>query len=594
MIVFDKNGVISGSQDTGSVFGIRDEECKDQHLQIFFAPPFKGICLSIALESQRTKEQIFAEGQRKNGTIFPMSIIVTEVVVDAEVSYIANISKVKSTEAMLTVTKSGVIVAANQGADQLFKKSFHTMCGNLASTLIPDLVNIESCLRRSQGKNWQVVGKDATGKNLSLVISMQEGPASLINISIENLELSVDMGLFLTVDEIGTIVETSSYQYYNQLGYLSNDLIGKNISDFIPELDVDSFLEKSRVKRQKRNTGEASISTVRTAFRVDVLHKDGTKKPFVMNIWKYKTPEGRVFLSAQLKQGEDTSIPPLQKEAPAALPPKIASYRIGKEIDDATGGTVYSAVDEKTGESVVLKIQDKRLLESGMAERINQEFKVAQKLNHPNVINYLDQIDTGTHVLTVMEHGKDGNLEKYWEKKGKFTEAEARNFFSQIINGVKHCHDNNCVHGDIKLSNIVLRDGVVKLIDFSASKPTDDSGKRRTFCGTTQYVAPEIILQGVYQGKVADIWSLGVCLFVMLTGNYPFSDIAAALKGNVTFPTGLSPEAIDLIKGILNVNSEKRFSMDQIISHPWMKKVDSESSKGVEDMNKVPAGKVNA
>jgi len=522
-----------------------------------------------------------------------MSIIVTEVAVDGEVSYIANVSKLKSTEAMLTVTKSGVIAAANQGADQLFRKSFHTMCGNLVSTLIPDLVNIESCLRRSQGNNWQVVGKDATGKNLSLVISMQEGPASLINISIENLDLSIDMGLFLTMDENGTIVETSSYQYFNQLGYLSKDLIGKNISDVIPELDVDSFLEKSRAKRQKRNSGEASISTVRTAFRVDVLHKDGTKKAFVMNIWKYKTSEGRIFLSAQLKQGEDTTIPPLMKE-PAALPAKILYYRIGNPIDDATGGTVYQAINEKTGETVVLKIQDKRLLDAEMQERINQEFQVAQKLNHPNVINYLEQIDTGTHFLTVMEYGKDGNLEKYWEKKGKFTEAEARNLFIQIIEGVRHCHNNNCVHGDIKLSNIVLRDGVVKLIDFSASKPTDDSGKRRTFCGTTQYVAPEIIMQGVYQGKVADIWSLGVCLFVMLTGNYPFSDIAAALKGNVTYPQGLSAEAVELIKGILTVDSEKRFTMDQIVSHPWMKKIDSESSKGVEDMNKVPAGKVNA
>jgi PAS domain S-box-containing protein len=569
MIVFRQDGIISGSQEIGSVFGFRDEECADRHLSMFFAPAFKGICLSLALESQQKREQLFAEGQSCNGAVFVISIMVTEVVVsDNEKSYIANISKVKMNDALITVSKSGEIKAANQGADYMFKKSFHEMCGTPISFLIPDLEGIENCLLKMKGEKRQVLGKDSTGKNLSLLISLQQGPAGLITVSISNLDLSVDLGLFMTIDENGNVVETSSYQYFSQLGYLSNELVGKNISDIIPELDVDTFLEKSRTKRQKRGSGESSISTSRTAFRVNVFHKNGSQKPFVMNIWKYKNNLGKIMLSAQLKQGEDATVPALVQ----SIPSRIASYRIGKELDDATGGTVYSAVDENTGESVVLKIQDKRLLGYDMQERINQEFQVAQKLNHPNVINYLEQIQTGTHVLTVMEYGKDGNLERYWEKKGKLSETEARYFFSQIIEGVKHCHENNCVHGDIKLSNIVLRDGIAKLIDFSVCKPTDDSGKRRTFCGTTQYVAPEVLLQNLYPGKSADIWSLGVCLFVMLTGNYPFSDIPATISGNVTFPQDLSGEVVDLIKRILTVNTTTRYTLEQITAHPWMKK----------------------
>jgi transcriptional regulator of aromatic amino acid metabolism len=187
--------------------------------------------------------------------------MVTEVVVnDNEKTYIANVSKVKMNAAMITVSKSGEIKAANQGADQMFKKSFHEMCGTPISNLIPDLDGIENCLLKMSGEKRQVLGKDSTGKNLSLLISLQQGPAGLITVSIANLDLSVDLGMFMTIDENGNIVETSSYQYFNQLGYLCNELVGKKISDIIPELDVDTFLEKSRTKGKR----EAPVSR---AFR---------------------------------------------------------------------------------------------------------------------------------------------------------------------------------------------------------------------------------------------------------------------------------------------------------------------------------------
>jgi len=571
MVVMNEDGAIDGTQEARSIFGFQDDELRNQPFSTLFAAPFKGICMSLALESVQRGENIIAEGVRE-GIRFPMSIRVTEASSGDSKLYIANISKVASITAFMTITKSGLIVAANKNAEDLFKTDFHNLCGMPIAKVIPSIDSIGVFMRDHKG-GCETVGKDSAGKQFSLNVTMENGVSGLINVTLESLELDIEesMGLFLTLDENGTIVETSKYQPYSLLGYNGADLVGKPITTVLPDLDVESYLENSRAKRVRRNSKEESISTCRAAFTVQVKHKDGTLKPFTMNIWRHRASQGHQ-LSIQLKQGAEVGAPSILDGLKSNQQMKtIAAYIIGPQIDEATAGNVYQAVHAKTGENVVVKVQDKRLLNPNMQERIELEFQVAQKLNHPNIISYLEQIDLGTHVMTVMEYGIDGNLEKYLEKKGKLDEAEARNFFKQLVSAVRHCHENNCVHGDIKLSNVVLRGSVLKLIDFSASKPTDESGKRRTFCGTTQYVAPEVIMEANYPGKMADVWSLGVCLYCMVVGDYPFRDIATALQGKFKVPEEISSDCADLIEKILKVNTAERYTIDQILEHPFMK-----------------------
>jgi len=579
MVVMNEDGVIDGTQEARGIFGFQDDELRGQPLSTLFASPFKGICMSLALESVQRGEHIIAEGVRE-GNRFPVSIRVTEAPSGDSKIYIANISKLSSSTAFMTVTKSGVIVAANNNAEEIFKTDFHSLCGMPLATVIPTIDSI-GVFMRDHKEGWETVGKASTGKQLSLNVTMENGVSGLINVTLENLELEIEgsMGLFLTLDENGIIVETSKYQHYSLIGYNGVDLLGKPITTVLPDLDVESYLECSRAKRIKRNSKEGSISTCRAAFTVQVKHKDGTLKPFTMNIWRHKASQGHQ-LSIQLRQGVDIGAPSFIEDLKSSQPVKnLPTYIIGQQIDAATAGNVYQAVHAKTGENVVVKVQDKRLLDPNMKERIELEFQVGQKLIHPNIISYLEQIDVGTHVVTVMEYGIDGNLEKYLEKKVKLDEAEARKFFAQLVTAVRHCHENNCVHGDIKLSNVVLRGTVLKLIDFSASKPTDDSGKRRTFCGTTQYVAPEVIMETNYPGKMADVWSLGVCLYYMVVGDYPFRDIATALQGKFKVPPEVSTECADLIQKILKVNTAERATIDQILEHPWVKNNEKSSMK---------------
>jgi len=575
MIVFAEDGTIVGAQDVQKLFLLSEEEVTNQHINILFSAPFKGICMSLALESMRKKEPVLAEGQRKNGTRFPLSLMITQVPEEAKTVYIANVEKLKSDESLITVTKTGTIVACNSHSESLFNRSFHQVCGTPISSLIPAIGEKAELIAKENRHCWVTVGKDEKGNQIGLSVSVEPGVSGFINIRAENLDLRhSQMGVFLTIDSDGTIIESSRYQHYYLLGYSSEDLIGKNISTLLPELDIENYLESEKAKKLKTSES-SSLFTSHKAFRTIVKLRDGTFKQFIMNIWRHKADKGEVLLSLHLKpfviDGDD--IPPLAgDQRPGEALKSIASYIIEQEIDEATCGNVYTATNKKTGESVVVKVQKKSLMDANQKERINLEYQVGQRLNHPNVINYLDQIEVGDHVVTVMERGNEGNLDSYTNKKGKLTEMEARTFFRQLVDAVSHCHDNNCVHGDIKLSNIVLKEGVLKLIDFSACKQLSENplGKRATFCGTTQYVAPEVVTQNIYPGKMADIWSLGVCLYVMVTGNYPFGSIADSISGKFTIPEGVSPDCVDLIRNILQVDTSHRFSLEQIMRHQWM------------------------
>jgi len=295
------------------------------------------------------------------------------------------------------------------------------------------------------------------------------------------------------------------------------------------------------------------------------VHKNGRIHSFLMLVWTVYTPSCEKRYVIQLTQADSGG------SGPAEAIQSLSPYILQDQIDEALCGSVFTAVNKNTGENVVVKVQDKARMDANQKERAEAEYEIAAKLNHPNIIGYLEQIDTGQHICTVMEYGRDGNLSNYVSQRGKLSEPEARHFFVQLASAVQHCHEKSCAHGDIKLENIVLDNGDIKLIDFSMSKQlVSTEGKRRTFCGTSPYIAPEVVLQSNYSGTTADIWSVGVCLFKMVTGDYPFDKIDSTLRGGYTMPPELSSTCQDLIRNILLVNPENRISIDKILTHPWV------------------------
>jgi len=312
---------------------------------------------------------------------------------------------------------------------------------------------------------------------------------------------------------------------------------------------------------------------------VHVVHKNGRVHAFQMTVCPIYIPSGEKRFAIQLTQVDAAG------SGPADAIRSVSPYILQNQIDDALCGSVFTAINKHTGENVVVKVQDKALMDENQKERAEAEYEIAAKLNHPNIIGYLEQIDTGKHICTVMEYGRDGNLGTYLIQRGKLSEAEARHFFVQLVNAVQYCHNAGCAHGDIKLENIVLDNGDIKLIDFSMSKQlVNTEGKRRTFCGTSPYIAPEVVLQDNYSGKSADVWSVGVCLYKMVTGEFPFDKIDATLKGEFTIPTDISTMCKDLIQNILKVNLKERLSLEQMLLHSWLTKKASNCSLDTKNM----------
>ena len=233
-----------------------------------------------------------------------------------------------------------------------------------------------------------------------------------------------------------------------------------------------------------------------------------------------------------------------------------------------------------------------------------KEISILKKMNNnyiTNLITYgnskfeFDKNSISNNYYIVLDLGKKGELFNYilYPKKG-FSESQTRYIFNQILKGVKSIHDNGIVHLDLKIENIILDEFYnLKISDFGLSIDNNDKQLINIFQGSEKYKAPEIILKKPFNGIYADIFSLGVTLFVILTGNYPFKsarkyDICYSniIKGKIENYWFLlkkkifedndnnlpSEEFRDLFIKMIQFEPNNRISIDDIFSHPWMNK----------------------
>lgn len=183
-----------------------------------------------------------------------------------------------------------------------------------------------------------------------------------------------------------------------------------------------------------------------------------------------------------------------------------------------------------------------------------------------------------------MEYAAGGELFDRIVKAGRFSEDEARYFFQQLISGVAWCHREGVCHRDLKLENTLL-DGMpaprLKICDFGYSKSAVFDSQPKSTVGTPAYIAPEVLSRKQYDGEIADVWSCGVTLYVMLVGAYPFEDpsdprnfrktIQRIMGVKYSFPANLhlSRECHDLMSRIFVANPTQRVTIAQIKEHPW-------------------------
>ncbi|XVF51870.1 hypothetical protein PTKIN_Ptkin04bG0218900 [Pterospermum kingtungense] len=259
-------------------------------------------------------------------------------------------------------------------------------------------------------------------------------------------------------------------------------------------------------------------------------------------------------------------------------------YEPLKELGSGNFGVARLVKDKKTKELVAVKYieRGKKIDENVQREIINH-----RSLRHPNIIRFKEVLLTPTHLAIVMEYAAGGELFERICSAGRFSEDEARFFFQQLISGVSYCHSMQICHRDLKLENTLL-DGSptprLKICDFGYSKSAVLHSQPKSTVGTPAYIAPEVLSQKEYDGKVADVWSCGVTLYVMLVGAYPFEDpedprnfrktIGRIMAVQYSIPdyVRVSADCRHLLSHIFVANPAKRITIPEIKQHPWFLK----------------------
>lgn len=209
---------------------------------------------------------------------------------------------------------------------------------------------------------------------------------------------------------------------------------------------------------------------------------------------------------------------------------------------------------------------------------IEREIVIMKLIEHPNVMRLYDVWETSSELYLILEYVEGGELFDYLCTRGRLAPPEALGCFQQIIAAVDYCHRFGVAHRDLKPENLLMdRQGNIKVADFgmAAWQTGAREGLLQTACGSPHYAAPEVVMGLAYDGRASDIWSCGVILFALLAGRLPFDDedlgtlLDKVKNGQYEMPTGIGPDARDLIERMLQRDVEKRITMLEILVHPF-------------------------
>lgn len=273
-------------------------------------------------------------------------------------------------------------------------------------------------------------------------------------------------------------------------------------------------------------------------------------------------------------------------------PFKVASYRSnGKIIGKGSYSTVFKATNEDTGEKAALKVVDLYQLSSReprkyekLKERLKKEIKIAKSIDHPNLVKLIEVLKEDEKIYLVFEFCECGDLSKYLENTGILDELQAKNFLTQILSGLGYLHGRNIIHRDLKPQNILITkiDGTphLKIADFGFAKEIEPEDMSATICGSPLYMAPQLLRMDKYSPK-ADVWSLGVIMYEMVTGNKPIEaqsqfELMKNMKTQkIRIPGFLSDHCKDLLKGVLRKEENRRLNIGEILLHPFFSSKES-------------------
>ena len=261
-------------------------------------------------------------------------------------------------------------------------------------------------------------------------------------------------------------------------------------------------------------------------------------------------------------------------------------YTLKDELGAGAFGVTYLALDNKTAEEVAVKIIAKRKMSDERdREGLRNEVKILKHLSGiTNIAGLLDAFEDSYNVYIVMEMCSGGELFDRIVERGQYTEKDAADCFRNIMSTIAQCHKRGVIHRDLKPENFVLKtraeDSAIKAIDFGLSTFFEKNQSFTELVGTPLYIAPEVI-NGDYR-EVADVWSAGVILYILLSGVPPFwapteegiFEEVKACRYEMRVDEGwgnISDSAKEVVKMCLNPDPRSRVTASVVLRHPWVR-----------------------
>jgi polo-like kinase 1 len=262
-------------------------------------------------------------------------------------------------------------------------------------------------------------------------------------------------------------------------------------------------------------------------------------------------------------------------------PNTLMKYTLEKMIGRGAFAQVYLS-RTMTNCFVALKIvRHVEIKSQKVRDKLESEMSIHMQLDHPRIVKMYSHFRDEVYTYLILEFCPNKALDDLLRKHGKFKEKYVRRFVHQIVSALMYLHnERSVVHRDLKLGNLFLDSNCsIKIGDFGLSAVINQGQKKRTICGTPNYIAPEVLFDRANGHSFeADVWSLGVIMYTLLVGIPPFQksnikEIYENIKHNsFTLPSNLTSEAADLISKVLTTNPLERLTLEEILNHPFMAK----------------------